>query len=148
MQPSWAKETFQKSYWLQTYKYQEIKIIYLYIFIFTSWFLDIYIRISQLKFHIDSFNPCPLTSIQASLGNISKCYCSLSQFSLLFSSLNADPGNLQDSSVGAAGQAAIERPQGIMGVTLVCSTGLSRLSPAHCLTAMCTFWSALVSAYP
>jgi len=59
--------------------------------------------------------------VQASLGNISKCYCALSQFSLLFSSLNADPGTLQDSSVGAAGQAAIERPQGIMGITLVCS---------------------------
>lgn len=53
--------------------------------------------------------------LDLSLGNISKCCCALSQFSL-FLSLNADPGNLQDSPVGAAGQVAIERPPGILAV--------------------------------
>ncbi|RXN26805.1 cleavage stimulation factor subunit 2 isoform X1 [Labeo rohita] len=67
----------------------------------------------QPQIGIPPGGPVPMDRgpVQASLGNISKCYHALSQFSLLFSSLNADPGTLQDSPVGAAGQAAIERPQ-------------------------------------
>lgn len=43
--------------------------------------------------------------------------CTLESVSpVLFSYFNADSGNLQHSPTGASGQAAIERPQGIITV--------------------------------